>query len=172
MPGERCYRCPLTRLLETRFGGLDTNSLQVNRWFTVACNEIRSVALVLDYNWVITISRFDAGLHLQTTRHRLVVLLRLMATLARTSFRARFYLQSLCQRLVVLGCHITNLDVGLDLKTASHLLAVVGHNPTSFHIRFDFHGCISFPYFTVKLRTTSLLQALMLVLTFSPCAMV
>src|SRR5215470_11347630 len=154
MPGERCYRCPLTRLLETRFGGLDTNSLQVNRWFTVACNEIRSVALVLDYNWVITLSRFDAGLNLQTTRHRLVVLLRLMATLARTRFDAGLYLQSLGYRLIVLILHITTLDAALDLQTTRHSLVMVGANSArcrggtdedlaiagaSLDVRFDFH---------------------------------
>src|SRR5215475_15213099 len=47
-------------------------------------------------------------------------------------------------RLIVLHCHIPNLDVGLDLKTARHRLIVLLAYIAGLHIRFNFHRAFPF----------------------------
>src|SRR5262249_4229632 len=116
----------------------------------------------------------DGGLNLQTTRHSLVVLplgipgqtsfhirfdfqgashclvvVQTATTSGRTitaSLHIRFDFQGANQCLVVVVRHaIASLNATLNLQGASRCLIVVGaFYPTCFHIRFDFHSCISF----------------------------
>src|SRR5215813_2682116 len=102
---------------------------------------------------------------------------RASARTRRTRLYTGLNLPSLCHRLVVLKWTITRFDVGLYLQPLCHCLVVVQTTNsrrtiaihTSFHIRFDFHRCFSFPYFTVEpMKISPLLPtpALTLVLTF------
>jgi len=93
-------------------------------------------------------SRFDAGLDFQPTRHGLVVLVHHVSSLD-----VGLDLQAASHRLVVLTMRVAvpDLDAALDLQCASHRLVMIFATITGvttpnagFHVRLDFHSCISF----------------------------
>ena len=99
-------------------------------------------------NIPVTYANFDAGLNLQSTRHRLVVLI-----FHDASFHVGFYLEAASRRLAVICATIsgsatvsTGFHVRFDLQGASRRLVMVARYPASFHMRFDFHV---FPFYEI-----------------------